>query len=337
MPARTTKARAFITPILFGYYETGGGAVMPPSSRPTTAAARPTFSPIPKWAQIVSSCSRRRGRVGSTTGALRIASPSWATQTPKGAPPQLANGRATIGARRRRPSRATSQAGSPLSASTKTPWTWPSGPPPNSATSAPNQLIASAALGLLAASVIDVLLQQLAGGGGGGELAPDHPVQQLRRSRVLGDGLFEPAAHPRGGDAEHLAAQVAGAALGQRPLLLDEGAMLVDLGRQLLDALAARRLGAQNRHLPSLGILGEGKDAADLADHRVGHRVVGLVDDDHVGDLHHPRLQRLDRIAGSRHQRQDDRVAVVDDVDLRLADADGLDQDVVFAGGVHDQ
>ena len=50
-----------------------------------------------------------------------------------------------------------------------------------------------------------------------------------------------------------------------------------------------------------------------------------------------PGLQRLDRVARAGHQRQHDRVGVVDDVDLRLADADGLDQDVVFAGRVHHQ
>ena len=106
---------------------------------------------------------------------------------------------------------------------------------------------------------------------------------------------------------------------------------------QLLDPLAPRRLGAQDRHLPAFRVVGEGKDAAHLAHHRVGHRVVGLVDDDDVGDLHHPGLQRLDRVAGARHQGEHDRVGVVDDVDLGLADADGLDQDVVLAGGVHRQ
>ena len=104
-----------------------------------------------------------------------------------------------------------------------------------------------------------------------------------------------------------------------------------------LDALAARRLGAQDRHPPAAGIVGEGEHAAHLAHHRFGHRVIGLVDDDDVGDLHHPRLQRLDRVAGAGHQRQDDRVGVIDDVDLGLADADGLDQDVVLAGRVHHQ
>ena len=37
------------------------------------------------------------------------------------------------------------------------------------------------------------------------------------------------------------------------------------------------------------------------------------------------------------HQDEDDRVAVVDDVDLGLADADRLDEDVVLARGVHQQ
>ena len=62
-----------------------------------------------------------------------------------------------------------------------------------------------------------------------------------------------------------------------------------------------------------------------------------LLTHDHVGDLHHARLQRLDRVARAGHQRQHDRVGVVDDVDLALADADGLEQDVVLARGVHQQ
>ena len=48
-----------------------------------------------------------------------------------------------------------------------------------------------------------------------------------------------------------------------------------------------------------------------------------------------PGLERLDRVAGSRHQREHDRVRVVDDVDLALADAHGLEEDVVLAGRVH--
>ena len=40
--------------------------------------------------------------------------------------------------------------------------------------------------------------------------------------------------------------------------------------------------------------------------------MVGLVDRDHVRDLHDPRLQRLDRVAGAGHQHEHDRVGDAD-------------------------
>ena len=43
------------------------------------------------------------------------------------------------------------------------------------------------------------------------------------------------------------------------------------------------------------------------------------------------------RVAGAGDQDEHDRVGVVDDVDLGLADADRLQEDVVLAGGVHQQ
>ena len=107
--------------------------------------------------------------------------------------------------------------------------------------------------------------------------------------------------------------------------------MLLDLLDELVDALAARGLGLDDRDAPA-ALRRERQHAADLADHRVGQRVVGLVDDDDVRDLHDARLERLDAVAGARDEDEDDRVGVVDDVDLRLADADGLEEDVVLAG-----
>ena len=86
-----------------------------------------------------------------------------------------------------------------------------------------------------------------------------------------------------------------------RNVAATEGAVLVDLRRQLVDPLAARRLGAQDRHLPFVRALRERQHAADLAHHRVGHRVVGLVDHDDVRDLHHAGLQRLDGVATAGH------------------------------------
>ena len=144
------------------------------------------------------------------------------------------------------------------------------------------------------------------------------------------------ASQPHRRQAEHLVAQVAAAALGQRPLRLDERAVLVELLQQLLHALAAHRLGLDDRDVPAL-LRRQRQHALDLPHHRVGERVVGLVDDDHVRDLHHPGLERLDRVAGPGDQHEHDRVRVVDHVDLRLPDPDGLQEHVVLAGGVHQQ
>ena len=112
--------------------------------------------------------------------------------------------------------------------------------------------------------------------------------------------------------------------------------VLGDAVGQLLDALAGGGLGANDRHAPAR-LRAKREDRADLAHHRVGQRMVGLVDHDHIGDLHHPRLQRLDRVAGAGLEREDDRVGMIDDVDLALADANRLQQDVVLARRVHQQ
>jgi hypothetical protein len=110
--------------------------------------------------------------------------------------------------------------------------------------------------------------------------------------------------------------------------------------RQLVDELvyplSPGRLCADDRRPPAL-LRAQRQNAPDLSYHRVGQRVLGLVDHDHVGDLHHPRLQRLDRVAGAGLEHKHDRVRVVDDVHLRLAHADGLEEHIVLARGVHQQ
>ena len=68
-------------------------------------------------------------------------------------------------------------------------------------------------------------------------------------------------------------------------------------------ALAADRLGLDDRRLPR-PVAVEREDRADLGAHGARGRVVGLVDHDHVGDLHHPGLERLHRVARAGHQHQ---------------------------------
>ena len=72
----------------------------------------------------------------------------------------------------------------------------------------------------------------------------------------------------------------------------------------------------------------------DRRDHPIGAFVVRLVDHEDVGDLHDAGLERLHLVAGARHQRHDRDVGGAHDVHLVLADADGLDQHDVLAGGV---
>ena len=75
----------------------------------------------------------------------------------------------------------------------------------------------------------------------------------------------------------------------------------------------------------------------DRRDQPLGAFAIGLVDDEDVGDLHDAGLERLHLVAGAGHQRDDRDVGGADDVDFVLADADGLDDHDVVAGGVEHQ
>ena len=68
----------------------------------------------------------------------------------------------------------------------------------------------------------------------------------------------------------------------------------------------------------------------------IGALAVGLVDDEHVGDLEQARLDRLDVVAQAGDRHDDRRVRRPHHVDLVLPDADGLDQDPLKAHRVED-
>ncbi len=74
----------------------------------------------------------------------------------------------------------------------------------------------------------------------------------------------------------------------------------------------------------------------DFAEEFVGAGVVGFVDDEEVGDFHDAGLDGLDLVALTGDEEDGDNVGEAGDVDFILADADGLDEDDVEAGGVDD-
>ena len=112
--------------------------------------------------------------------------------------------------------------------------------------------------------------------------------------------------------------------------------VLLHLRPELRHVLAAHRLGQDDRR-PPRALAVEREDRADLVQHRLGGRVIHLVDRDHVGNLHDPRLQRLHRVAGAGHQHEQDGVGDPDHLDLALPRADRLEQDELLAGRVQQE
>ena len=81
-------------------------------------------------------------------------------------------------------------------------------------------------------------------------------------------------------------------------------------------------------------LLGQLERELEVAHRALDAGAVRLVDDEDVGDLHDAGLDRLDLVAQPGHRDHRHRVDGAHHVDLVLADADGLDQDRVEAGGV---
>ncbi len=100
-----------------------------------------------------------------------------------------------------------------------------------------------------------------------------------------------------------------------------------------VDALVPHRFGEHDRRLPP-GVGGEREHGADVARERLGTGLMHLVDGDHIGDLHDPRLQRLHRVAGAGHEHENDGVRDAHHLDLALTGTDRLEEDDVPAARI---
>ena len=69
----------------------------------------------------------------------------------------------------------------------------------------------------------------------------------------------------------------------------------------------------------------------------IGHRVIGFVDDENVGDLHDAGFEHLHRIAAARLQRDQRRLREFRNFNFALPDADRFDQHDVEAERIHQQ
>ena len=73
----------------------------------------------------------------------------------------------------------------------------------------------------------------------------------------------------------------------------------------------------------------------DLADDFIGSVEIALINDEQVADLEDTCLDGLNIIAHPRNQDDHRRVSCLDNIDFRLTDTDGLDDDDVLSKSIH--
>src|SRR5882724_7006943 len=110
-------------------------------------------------------------------------------------------------------------------------------------------------------------------------------------------------------------------AAATRALALGNDARALERRDELRRALARRRDGAQEGRRGPRRLAGPGRPLGDLehrrevAQREVGALAVALVDDEDVGDLEQPRLERLHAVAEAGRRHDDDGVGHARDVD----------------------
>src|SRR5262249_13058419 len=169
------------------------------------------------------------------------------------------------------------------------------------------------------------------------ELSALDLVEQPPQLRIARHGVLQMRLRARRRDRENFAGEVLAAPLLEQPLVDQEGAVRLDVFPQLGHVLTPSGVGQDDRRTPG-AVLVEGEDRAHLAQHGLGGGMVHLVDRDHVGYLHDPGLQSLDRVTGAGHQDEHDRVGDPDHLDLALSGTDRLEKDELLAGRIeHEQ
>ena len=120
------------------------------------------------------------------------------------------------------------------------------------------------------------------------------------------------------------------------PVSLRYGDVPLDRAPELVDAVARQRLRRHQLRHPT-GPLLHLHHRANLAPQLIRHRVIGLVHDENVGDLHDARFEHLNRVAAAWLERDERRLRELRDRHLALPDAYRFDQHDVEAEGVHQQ
>ena len=103
---------------------------------------------------------------------------------------------------------------------------------------------------------------------------------------------------------------------------------------QLFDAFVLRCHGAHNRRMPAVARHHQGEHGHQLLLQAVRAFAIRFVQYKNVANLHEPGLHVLDVVAEPRHQHYQHTIRQPHDVNFILANANRLDQHVLFPSGI---
>src|SRR5712692_1237672 len=106
---------------------------------------------------------------------------------------------------------------------------------------------------------------------------------------------------------------------------------------QFLNSLVLRSDRAHNRRVPAVARHHQRQHGQQLLFKPVRSFAIRFVQNKYVADLHEPGFHVLNVVAKPRHKHYQHAIRQPHDVDFILADADSLDQHVLFSSGVQEQ
>src|SRR6476659_1697656 len=188
---------------------------------------------------------------------------------------------------------------------------------------------------IVGAIELEHLLEELPDGAERIELAVLDSGEHALEPGVGGDRLAQVGARTARGDGEHLGREVLAPPRLEPAVARERFTMGIECPPQLGSVLAAQGVGQHDLGAPIR--LGERDDRAHFVQHRLRALAIHLVDRDHVGNLHDPRLQCLHRVARAWHEDEEYGVRDPRDLDLALARTDRLDEDDVLPRRVEEE
>jgi hypothetical protein len=160
---------------------------------------------------------------------------------------------------------------------------------------------------------------------------------KLIQRRFSASGVQDALYEARLEKFEQMAAPVFGVFFGAFAAGFEVGAEFGDGGGEIVDAFVFGGDGSKDGRMPAVSGHYQRKHGLELLFEAVGAFAIGFVEDEDVGDFHQAGFHVLNIVAQAGYENDDYTIGETNDVDFVLADADGFDEDLMFARGVKEQ